>query len=713
MAGGGTLCWYYTNEGATKQKLTSSCVRPGQSAAATAQAVMPVSGPKQLTVQLECFDFSNFWGTQDTCIDNYDYNQAVANKKSCGAASGNTMGCSAISIRNFALSCEAVSFTVTPSKTSVSLFSGQSETITITVKNNMAYPIACNQNIGTISAGGSNSNYKLTVQAPATGTGTNTESASVVCNWQGGTSKTETAVIAVNYQSDPCVAALNDAKSSVTDAQTAVTSSQSKIQEADTLGADVTTAKSSLNQANSQLSTSQTTLTTAQTSCNSGDRTNGVTQANTAKSAALQAKQYATDALNMAQSAITTFTQKKTEASNKISDATSAIANSVLMVQKAEAILNNVIALGQVMPEAVGNLDLVMHKSNVDTAKAKIDQAKQYKTDAQSAFDQKNFDLATSKSNSANQLAADANSLATDSYTKINTVMGTLGEGAKSIIAASAEIDKTDGILTKMAFIMKNMEKRNIDLTEAKDIISTGQTNIDAAKDLLSQAKNRLQAGISSDAITKAVAARDKAAEPTNRLNRIISSLSQKTQDALEKDYADANAKANDAEGVVKDAANTYMATQSEINEAQNNLGLAKSQLTAATTAISELKTANDLTTFVEKASSAFSVLDDVAIKVDAAVAHSNAAKMGLYVKVGAGVAVTAGAAGAGFLYFRKRKITKQGGTSKSNDGEHATKQEPTKSIGTMEEKKSNLCSKCNAKLGKNHKFCPSCGEKL
>jgi len=715
---GGVLCWYYTNEDTTKVKLTPTCVRPGTSASnLNAYVRMPSSGSKIVTVQLECFDFWNV--ISDTCQDSYSYDNALTNKYSCANANGIGCGGNTIAPRYWDLSCAAITFTISPSQGTLNLLNGKSQTVTITVTNTMSsYPINCDQGIGSVSAGGSNTNYKVTVTAPSTGSGQTTQTATVTCTWQGGTSSTQSTVITVNYQSNPCDAALADARTGISDAQTAISSAQSKIKEANDLGADVTAAQASLNQANSDLLTAQSGLATAQSTCNSGNTATGASQANNAKTSASQAQTEATNALNSAQQAVTTFQQKKTDASNKISDANSALDNTGLMANKADNVLQNATALNAALPQALGGLDLVSQKSNIATARAKLDQARQYIKDAQTAFDQKNFDSAKSKADSALQLANDANSLATDSFTKINTVMGTLGVAANDYLTASSEISQTDGILTKMDYVIRSVEKWGVNLGEAKQITSDGKSSIDQAKDLLSQAKNRLQSG-STDASAKAIEARDKAAEPANRLNRIVSSINTQTQSAMEKALSDASGRINSAEANVNGAAGTYMATQSEVIAAQNDLTSAKSYLSNATSASKGAAQAIDLTSFLDKASVTFSALEQLQSKVQSADTHANNAKLGLYTTVGGAGAVAAGAAGGGFLFWRKKRKSQPAaeGTKKKESDERTEKAEkPTDKKGEHRAKgkpKGNFCGNCRMRVEQSVKFCPRCGKRI
>lgn len=650
----GALCWYYTNKNPSPQKLTTSCIKASKTDSYSVYVPVPTSGSDTVSVQLECYDFNSFF--QDKCIDSYSYEQAKANKASCAGASGKVDCDGTIAPRNFDTTCEALQFSVISSKSTLSLLSGQSETITITVTNQMsAQSISCNQNIGTLNAGSSGS-YQLTITAP-TGTGTKTETATVSCNsLSSGISTSKSANIIVNYQSDPCISALNDAQTTIADAQTQISNADKNVKEAFGIGADTTSAQASLTDAQGSLSTAQTQFSTAKNSCNGGDKTNGVTQANNAKSAALQAKTSATNAINTAQQVTTTFTQKQTEAKNKISDAQSRINASSIMVDKTEKALRNATELSSLLPSAVSGLDLVKHKARVDTAKAKLDQANNYVKEAQDAFYVKNFDSAQSKASTALQSASEANEAATDSYTAINTVLMTLGEGARSLLSASSEVSTADDTLSKMSSIIRYLEKKGVNLQEAKEIVTNGQQNIDSAKDLLSQSKNRLEAGMSDDAAQKAITARDKAAEPTNRLQRISSAISVKVEDAIEIEFGKTQTDIKVTEAAINAATETYGADSKYVIEAAKNIETTKNSLVDAKNAIEKLKGANDIQTLVTQGDIASKALEGITEKVQAANSNINAAKTARITKIGGITAAVIGALGGGLLYYRARK---------------------------------------------------------
>jgi hypothetical protein len=151
------------------------------------------------------------------------------------------------------------------------------------------------------------------------------------------------------------------------------------------------------------------------------------------------------------------------------------------------------------------------------------------------------------------------------------------------------------------------------------------------------------------------------------------------------------------------------MATPSEVTAAQNDLAAAKSQLANASAAINEVKVATDLTTFLGKASLAFSALDEVQNKVNSANAHANAAKMGMYITTGAIGASIAGAAGGGFLFWRRRKAALAG---KPKIKKHELEKKKPEKI-KEEKPEGKFCKNCGTKIEKGMKFCPECGKKV
>ncbi len=609
---------------------------------------MPTSGSKTVNVQLECYDF---WTSfQDSCQDSYTYDQAVANKYSCANANG--IGCNGgkMSPRNFDLSCEAVQFSATPSKDTVNLYSGQTETIPVTLTNQMTQTLTCDQGIGSVAAGGSSATYKITVSAPSTGSGTTTASGTVSCTWAGETSLSKTVTITVNYQSDPCISALNDARNAVSDASAQITKAQTKIQEANKIGADTTTAQASLNQANSYLSTAQTSINTAQTSCNSGDRTNGASQATNAKNNAQLAKDQATNAFNGADQALQVFQTKKLEAQNKITQASNRNDDVKTFIEKTEGLIYNATQLGW---------DVIPHQSAVKSARAKVELADKSYKDATTALSQSNFDLAKQNADSAKTYADEAYTLVDPSFRELDTALTRIGEVAKAVLEASAKVSQMNEISNKLDYIVRSTEKQGVDLGVTKSVITDVKSNIDQAEDTLSQAQNQLKAGTginSAETISLATDAATKADAGRNRLDTILTTFSTSTQDALEKAIAQKQSKVASAEAEINSASQTYGANPDEIVKANSNLSASKASITEAQQHYQSLQAAVDFTTVVDSAQKAFAALDSADQNAQAAIDHAGAAKFAMIATVGTGAAVAVGAAGGGFLYWRKKK---------------------------------------------------------
>ncbi len=621
-----------------------------------------------------------------------------------------------------------IQFTVTPSKNTLNLFAGQSETVSITISNQMSESISCDRGgAGSISAGGSQS-YSISVQAPSTGSGTTTQTETVMCSYSG-SSSSKSATITVNYQSDPCVAALANAKNTIADANVQITNAKNKIQEANNLGADVTNPQATLNKANEQYSSAQTSVSTAQTTCNSGDKVNGPNQANNANNYATQAKSYATDALNSAQEAITTLTKLKTDASNKISSASSATDTAKKAIKKAESLISNATILG---------MDTTQSEADVTTARLKSESSDDYYKEATSAFESKNFELAKSKSASAESYAKEAENLATSAYNSLWNVYAEKRVGAEAILNANTQVSKMNEIMTKMDYVLRKVKDYNIDLAATQSTVDDSKTSVDSAEDSLSQAKNRLESGYSDQAAELAVQAKTQADSASNRLDTIVTKLKFSISDALKLALKDKQKQVSNANSEVKSAETTYGADSEKVIEAQRAVSDAETKLKEAESTASQVETAESLSILMQNAEAAFTSLDEVGQKVQIATSKANEAKIGLYATVGA-VGATAAAVGGGFLYWRRRKNKPAILSHKSEKQKHEDIAEESKHEKNMreskiaehkkdgvekdkmktnveksedEKQKGKFCHKCGSKLEKHHKFCPKCGAK-
>lgn len=214
---------------------------------------------------------------------------------------------------------------------------------------------------------------------------------------------------------------------------------------------------------------------------------------------------------------------------------------------------------------------------------------------------------------------------------------------------------------------------------------------------------------MSSDAIQKALAARDAVAEPTNRLKRIVSSMKISILDALEKAETDAKTKVASVENTASDAAKTYGATSSDVIASQQDVADAKAQLNNVSEHIKNVEIASELSTLVQESGAAFQALEVTEAEVISANNHANSAKMGLVTTVGTIVAVGAAAVGGGFLYWRRRKNIKH----KKHENVGKLKSEGKKEEPKHDEQKDKFCNKCGSKIEKHHKFCPKCGMKV
>jgi hypothetical protein len=567
-----------------------------------------------------------------------------------------------MSPRYFDLSCEAIQFSLTPSKDTVNLYSSQTETIPITLTNQMTQTINCDQGIGSVSSSGTNTAYRLTATAPSTGSGTTSVSGTVSCTWVGETSLSKTVTVTVNYQTDPCISSLNDARNTVSDANTQITKAQTKIQEANKAGADTTTAQASMNQANSYLSTAQTSLSTAQNSCNSGDRTNGASQATSAKNSASLAKDQATNAFNAADQALQVFQAKKLEAQNKITQASNRIDDVKTFIDKTEGLIYNATQLGW---------DVIPYQSAVKSGRTKIELADKSYGDATTALKQNNFDLAKQDADAAKTYADESYTLIDPSFRELDTSLTRIGEVAKAVLDASTKVSQMNEITNKLDYIVRSTEKAGVDLGATKAVIVDVKSNIDQAEDTLSKAQNQLKAGTginSAETISLATDAATKADSGRNRLDTVLTTFSTSTQDAIEKSISQKQAKIETAEKEINGASQTYGVNPDEIVKANSNLSAAKAALVEGQQAYQSLQSASDFKIVVENANAAFVSLDNADQNAQAAIDRATAAKTAMIATLGAGGAVAAGAVGGGFLYWRKKK------SKQPDEGKHKQK---------------------------------------
>ncbi len=270
---------------------------------------------------------------------------------------------------------------------------------------------------------------------------------------------------------------------------------------------------------------------------------------------------------------------------------------------------------------------------------------------------------------------------------------------AEAITNADKEVSQMNEINTKLAYILRSMKTYGVDITETKLIADEAKSNTDAAEDLLSQAKNRIAAGYTDEAVNLAVQARDKAAASHNRLDTIVLNLKFGIQDALETAYNEKQKNLEEARTAVQSASETYGADNELVIKAQEDVTNAESNLKDAKLKIDSIEASESLTELLTNAKLAFESLEATQQQIEKAHANANAAKMKLYQTIAAGAAAVAAVGGGGFLYWRRKK--------KKGKKVSVTKKVEKEKIVKM------ICKKCNKEYSKYETFCSVCGKKL
>jgi hypothetical protein len=703
--GGGVLCWYTTSDSAIPQKLTSACIRPDQTSTYSASVLLPVtSGTKTVSVQLDCFDFYSAF--TDKCVDTYDYAQARANMYSEAKQDTNP----AIAPRSASVSCTAIQFSVTPPTQAISLYTGQSKTLSYQVANPTTGSITCSYSgslgqgpLGAIPAGSSQS-FSVTVQASSSGAASQTLNGQVTCTDSLQQSGTQSFSVSVTTSQDPAVSAINSAQTAINSANTQLLTTEQTIQAQTALGVDTSGSTGLLQQAKSLVQQATTALTSATSSRTNGDSTS-------AKNSADQATAYAQQALSSNGQILSTLEDEKKdfaegakEASDLISQAKDKIAESQSWIERAETMVANATSLG---------MDTVSAKTKVASAKSTLLNANSYLTQATSSFTSKNYALSKTNANGAIQNADSAKTSASTAYDSLSDTVQKVSIASELMKKANTNIQKADQTYIKLTGVVRETRKYT-NVSDVESDIAAQKAVIDQAKDAASQAQNRFQQGTYADAVDYATRAQDLADSAKNRLDRIVEKLTNNIQDALAKSLEDANANINASTTAIQSAASTYGASSDKIASAQQNLTQAQIQFQTATTAVNEVKSAVGLTTFLDKAASAFEQIQTTATLSAQAKSDADAARNDALTKVGAGVAGVVGAGGVGFMWWRRRK--KEPKKSESTKGTHEksaeTQAAPAKVVHAKAEETKTHCKKCSKPLSHDAKFCHHCGAK-
>ena len=492
---------------------------------------------------------------------------------------------------------------------------------------------------------------------------------------------------------------MNTAQNLISDAQSAINSAQNKISDANDVGADITQANSYLSSANTALDNAQTYLSTAQAAYNLGNYESAKTSAQQTQTYTNNAKSYANQAKSSAEQAIQQIKKEKTEASNKISSASSAIDNSKKAIKEAESLINNATIIG---------MDTTQAESDVATARSKLQSAEDYYSEATTAFDADNYDLAKQKAASAESYTKDAESLASSAYNSLWVVYSKKRVAAEAITSADGEVSQMNEINTKMEYVLRNMKTYGVDISETEALANEAKLNTDASEDSLSQAKNRISAGYTDDAVSLAVQARDKAAASYNRLDTIVLNLKFGIQDALSAAYKEKETNLEQAKMDVQSATQAYGADNELVIKSQEEISNAELHLKDAKTKMDTIELSESLTDLLTNSKLSFEALEQTQQEIDMAKTDADAAKMKLYQTIAAGAAAVA-MGGGGFLYWRRKK-----GDNKPEKKEEESKKKKSVKKGEKKEEqkehKKGYCKKCDAKLSKKHKFCPECG---
>jgi tetratricopeptide (TPR) repeat protein len=732
---GGILCWYWTNENPSRIKLTTSCVRPGATTSFNAHLAMPSSGQKKANIQLECYDFWALIGG-DKCVDSYSYSEALANKYSGGAEDQ-------FGPRYFDLSCSKMQVTVTPSEGSISLNSGESRDVSISVNNLGDNPIDCTysgDSIGRISSGGTQSFY-VNIKAPSSGSGTTSQSVSILCiDAETRQQAEKDATIRVTYSPNPCFAKIDAATSSYNTASTEIAGANSAIQGSDSRceGTDKSEPMGYKNQAESVLLDAKGQLEKARSACSNGDSGNAISAAEDAKNKAEQARTYATQTKNAVEKAVADCLSGRKEASDLLKQADSNIRSAESWIERAESVVKNGTDLG---------MDTHQEKADVETAKSTITNAKTYYQQASSYFDGKDYSMTKKDANEAITKTQDAENSAKKAYNSLFKTVEDANTAKNEMNTAASEIARADQIFSKLAVVVRNM-KKNTDMSGTETQIIELRSKIESSRDYSSQAQNKFSAGYFSESVNLATSARDTAASANNRLSRLLEGLTVTVTDSLEKTAIAASAKIAEANSKTNEASATYAASGDEIASARKSIQQANTALQEAKTIISKAKETTDLSEFLALASDAFSKLENVTQMAEKSKTHAqNAINLG-YATIGGGAAAVVGTGGVGFLYWKRKnkgkdkdintpkiKQTTMRFVEKTTpEAAHVDKKNlecPTCGVKTVKHKSkycndcgsqlkeiskkkpNDQCEKCDAKIDPQDKFCQSCGNKV
>ena len=257
----------------------------------------------------------------------------------------------------------------------------------------------------------------------------------------------------------------------------------------------------------------------------------------------------------------------------------------------------------------------------------------------------------------------------------------------------------------KLDYIIKATEKRGIALEQAKGVTVNSKGDIDSAEDLISQAKNRYEAGAYTEAVQLAIKARDSASKANNRLDTIGSTVKSQVQDALDKAYLAMEEEVSNTETEVKSGEETYGSDAKQVVSAKELTTKSKTKLAEVKSAIDRVNTASKLEDVLTEADTAFKSLDSIQEDLNSSLEKIGSAKRVRIITIASGIAVVVAGIGGGFLYYKKKK------SKHPKDKEHKKEAKEEKPIEKKGEGKH--CTECGYALKGKEKFCSKCGTKV
>ncbi|MDO8553747.1 MAG: hypothetical protein Q7S22_02985 [Candidatus Micrarchaeota archaeon] len=834
---GGALCWYTTSQNPTPQKLTPNCITHGSTSYSNALLTYPSnSGTQSVTVQLDCFDFYDVLFGSNTCVNSYTYEQARTNKYSEGKQDTNP----AISPRYASVSCSVLQFSVTPASQTVTLYTGQSQSLSFTVNNPTSGSLVCTYagdagsgSLGTILPSSSQS-FSVTIQAPNTAA-PQTKSGQVTCLDSYNQHATQPFTVSATVIQNPAKTAIDSATNSINSAISAINSANSLVSSQTSSCIDTTSAQNLITQAQSQLSSAQTSLQNAESTYQNAPydpstAQTAVNQANDAQSKSEQAKNFATQASTQLQTLLSQLEQKKQTASSAIHDANNTIQDTIRSISTTDSDITVVSNLGadttnasnlnnlakqslssaqtdygtaqsefnscafdQVSSvaasaktkanqakeyttqaynsaetarselqqlikhvsdllkdkesninsaqswidravslsnnETLHGIDLVDPETKIKSAKADLDNARTYYSQAQDAFSTNRYALAQQNANEAQNYSMAAETDAKSAFDQLNIYLEKAKTGQPQLDSAQTEISKAEQLYNKLLSLVGDMQNYT-NLSDTLISIQKEKDNLNSAKDLLSKAQNAHSAGAASDTINYAVQSRDTAATSYNRLDDIVLKLSGSVIVSLNDQLNTAIQKETAVQQKITDASATFGASTQGVISAQDKLKQAKQQLSDAQVTINKAKNDTDLLDQLGLAKQAFVQLNTASQTMSDSMQDADNAKLEGYAKVGGGGAIGVAAIGGGFMWWKRKKnpaTTKPKQTEIKASTEDQTKkgivekEMPSKNPKPEEETSKErlnpaskpLCKKCGTENLIEAKFCHSCGLKF